>query len=230
MDLLAKNAAIFSSILSSLKPYLEENAIVLVVSNPVDILTYYTYKKLGIPSGRVIGSGTVLDTSRLKTAISEDTKIDPRSIHTLIVGEHGDSEVALWSCTSVGGLSLTNYCQKCGKCQGHNMQHLSELHDKVKNAAYTIIQKKGATFYAVALAVSRIASAIFNDENSVLTVSSYLESGFEGSLQDLYLSLPCVVNRSGIEKILHPNYSPEEKSALIASGQALKAKLADLPL
>ena len=121
LDLLNKNASIFTSIITSIKPYIEEDTIVLVVSNPVDILTYFTYKKLGIPANRVIGSGTVLDTSRLKTAISEDTHIDPRSVHTFVVGEHGDSEVAVWSSTSVGGLSLIDYCSKCGKCKGRNM-------------------------------------------------------------------------------------------------------------
>jgi L-lactate dehydrogenase len=230
LDLLHKNAAIFTSIIEALKPYVNEKSIILVVSNPVDILTYFTYKKLGLPSGHVFGSGTVLDTSRLKTAIANDTHIDPRSIHTMIVGEHGDSEVAVWSATSVGGLSLTNYCAKCGKCKDRNMVQLNALHEKVKNAAYEIIQKKGATFYAVALAVARIVSAIVNDENSVLTVSVYLENEFHGLLQDVYLSLPSVVNASGVEKILRPEYSEEERAAIIASGLALKAKLADLPL
>jgi len=230
LDLLHKNAAIFTSIIDSIRPYIEKDTIVLVVSNPVDILTYFTYKKLGIESARVFGSGTVLDTSRLKTAISQDTRIDTRSIHTFVVGEHGDSEVAVWSCTSVGGLSLTDYCARCGKCEGHNMQRLNDLHEKVKNAAYTIIQKKGATFYAVALAVSRIVSAILNDERSVLTVSTLLNSEFDGSLQDVYLSLPCVISAKGVDKILRPNYSEEEKSAIIASGIALKEKLKDLPL
>jgi L-lactate dehydrogenase len=230
LDLLHKNAAIFTSITDSLKPYLNEKSIVLVVSNPVDILTYFVYKKLGLPSSRVFGSGTVLDTSRLKTAIANDTHIDPRSIHTMVVGEHGDSEVAVWSATSVGGLSLTNYCAKCGKCAGHNMAQLNALHEQVKNAAYEIIQKKGATYYAVALAVSRIVSAILNDENSVLTVSTYLTSEFGGLLQDVYLSLPSVVNAQGVEKVLRPEYSEGEKGAIIASGLALKQKLTDLPL
>ena len=230
LDLLARNAAIFNSIITSLKPHLGPDTIVLVVSNPVDILTYFTYKKLGIPSARVIGSGTVLDTSRLKTAIANDTKIDPRSIHTMIVGEHGDSEVAVWSATAVGGLSLTRYCAKCGKCADRNMAQLNALHEKVKNAAYEIIQKKGATFYAVALAVSRIVSAILNDENSVLTVSTYVENEFDGLLQDLYLSLPSVVDCGGVEKILRPEYNSAEKKAIVASGLALKEKLKDLPL
>jgi L-lactate dehydrogenase len=148
----------------------------------------------------------------------------------MIVGEHGDSEVAVWSATSVGGLSLTNYCAKCGKCQGKNMAQLNALHEKVKNAAYEIIAKKGATFYAVALAVSRIVSAILNDENSVLTVSTYVENEFGGLLTDCYLSLPAVVNAHGVEKILRPEYSEDEKSAIITSGLALKDKLKDLPL
>jgi L-lactate dehydrogenase len=230
LDLLTKNAKIFTSIINSLKPYITKDTIILVVSNPVDILTYFTYKVLGLPSSQVIGSGTVLDTSRLKTAISEDTNIDPRSVHTFIVGEHGDSEVALWSATSVGGLSLTDYCAKCGKCKERNMARLNALHKKVRDAAYTIISKKGATNYAIALAVSRIVSAILNDEHSVLTVSTYLESEFDGTIKDLYLSLPCVVSSHGVDRILRPNYSEEEKSALLESATALKEKLKDLPL
>jgi L-lactate dehydrogenase len=230
LDLLKKNASIMGSVIDNLKPYLDKEAIVLIVSNPVDVLTYFAYKKLGFKSSRVFGSGTVLDTSRLKTAISEDTHIDPRSIHTMIVGEHGDSEVAVWSATSVGGLSLTEYCAKCGKCADRNMARLNALHDKVKNAAYEIIAKKGATNYAVALAVSRIVSAIVNDEKSVLTVSSLLVNEFDGELKDLYMSMPSVVGSSGVERILRPNYNAEEKEAIIASGKALKEKLADLPL
>jgi L-lactate dehydrogenase len=230
LDLLKKNASIMQSVIEGIKPYLEKDTIVLVVSNPVDILTYFAYKKLGLPSAQVIGSGTVLDTSRLKTAISEDTHIDPRSIHTLVVGEHGDSEVAVWSCTSIGGLRLTNYCAKCGKCEGRPMSHLEDLYAKVKNAAYVIIEKKGATNYAVALAVQRIISAILNDERSILTVSTLLDKKFGGVLDDVYLSLPAVVGRGGVAEVLEPDYAEEEKSAIIASGLTLKEKLKDLPL
>jgi L-lactate dehydrogenase len=230
LDLLKKNASIMQSVIEGIKPFIEKDTIVLVVSNPVDILTYFAYKKLGLPAAQVIGSGTVLDTSRLKTAISEDTHIDPRSIHTLVVGEHGDSEVAVWSCTSIGGLRLANYCDKCGKCFGHPLSHLEELHAKVKNAAYVIIQKKGATNYAIALAVQRIISAILNDERSILTVSTLLNQQFGGALDDLYLSLPTIVGKEGIAEVLEPDYSEEEKKAIIASGLALKEKLKDLPL
>jgi L-lactate dehydrogenase len=147
-----------------------------------------------------------------------------------VVGEHGDSEVAVWSCTSIGGLRLANYCDKCGKCFGHPLSHLEELHAKVKNAAYVIIQKKGATNYAIALAVQRIISAILNDERSILTVSTLLNQQFGGALDDLYLSLPTIVGKEGIAEVLEPDYSEEEKKAIIASGLALKEKLKDLPL
>lgn len=230
LDLLKKNAGIMESICAGIKPYLDKETIILVVSNPVDILTYLCYKRLGLPSRQVIGSGTVLDTSRLKTAISLDTHIDPRSVHTLVVGEHGDSEVALWSCTSVGGLSLTEYCSKCGKCAGRPLSRLHDLHERVKNAAYVVIQKKGSTYYAVALAVSRIVSAILNDENSVLTVSTLLENEFGGVVSDVYLSLPSVVGSSGVDRILHPDYSEEEKSAILASAFALKEQIKTLGL
>ena len=180
-----------------------------------------------MPSGQVFGSGTVLDTSRLKTAISEDTGIDPRNVHTFVVGEHGDSEVAAWSATSVGGLSLLDYSAQYGE---FNLAHLDELHAKVRDAAYQIISKKGATNYAVALAVSRIVSAVLNDEKSVLTVSTLLQNEFGGALSDIYLSLPCVVGSSGVERILHPSYSKKEQLAILDSGKAMKGKIAELGL
>ena len=216
-----------TSIVESLKPHLDPEAIVIVVSNPCDVLSYLAYKKLGLPSSQVFGSGTVLDTSRLKTAISEDTGIDPRNVHTFVVGEHGDSEVAVWSATSIGGLSILDYSTQCPEC---NLSHLDELHDKVRDAAYQIIAKKGATNYAVALAVSRIVSAVLNDENSVLTVSTYIESEFGGALSDIYLSLPCVVGSKGVKSILHPSYSKKEQLAIVDSGSQLKEKIAELGL
>lgn len=227
LDLLHKNAAIMTSIVESLKPHLDPEAIVIVVSNPCDVLSYLAYKKLGLPSSQVFGSGTVLDTSRLKTAISEDTGIDPRNVHTFVVGEHGDSEVAVWSATSIGGLSILDYSTQCPEC---NLSHLDELHDKVRDAAYQIIAKKGATNYAVALAVSRIVSAVLNDENSVLTVSTYIESEFGGALSDIYLSLPCVVGSKGVKSILHPSYSKKEQLLIVDSGSQLKEKIAELGL
>lgn len=230
LDLLHKNAGIMNSICQQLKSNLNPDGLVLVVSNPVDVLTYLVYSKLSLPSKRILGSGTVLDTSRLKTAISEDTHIDPRNIHTYVLGEHGDSEVAAWSCTSIGGLSLVDYCAKCGRCGDKNMAQLDELHQRVKDAAYQIIAKKGATFYAVALAVQKIVSSILNGENSVLTVSTLVQKGFDGQVDDVYMALPCVVGHDGVDKILWPNYSQKEKEALIASGKTLREKIVELGL
>ncbi len=225
LDLLRKNLGIFDSIITEMKPYLDKEAIVLVVTNPVDILAYFTYKKLGIDSSRVIGSGTVLDTARLKTAIAEHTHIDPRNVHTFVIGEHGDSEVAAYSVTTIGGIPISHYCSVCGGCNDGGDHVLLHLHEDVKKAAYEIIAKKGATYYAVALAVNFIVKAILNDYNSVLTVSTFIESEFDGRIKDLYISLPCIVGKSGVQKILHPNYAKIEVEKLIDSANILKSQI-----
>lgn len=227
IDLLKRNIRVFDSIIDSMKPYIHDELIVLVVTNPVDILTYYTYKKLGIPSSRVIGSGTVLDTARLKAAIAEDTCVDSRNIHTFVLGEHGDTEVAAFSVTTIGGLPLNRFCQKCGRCKGKQLSKLNDLHHKVKNAAYEIINKKGATYYAVALAVNKIVETIINDSNSILTVSTLIEEEFEG-INDFYFSLPCIVNSKGIERVLHLDYSDLEKEQLKNSASTLRRIIDDL--
>lgn len=221
IDLLRRNVVVFDKIIESMKPYLHDNLIVLVVTNPVDVLTYYTYKKLGLPSNRVIGSGTVLDTARLKTMISKDTKVDSRNIHTFVLGEHGDTEVAAFSVTTVGGLPLERFCKKCGRCKGKHLSQLNCLHEKVKNAAYEIINKKGATYYAVALAVNKIVETIINNSNSILTVSTLISDDFNG-VKDFYFSLPCVVNASGIERVIDLDYSEEEKQQLTFSAKTIK--------
>lgn len=223
IDLLKRNLKVFDSIIENMKPFIHDDLIVLVVTNPVDILSYYVYKKLNIPSSRVIGSGTVLDTARLKTAISEDTHVDARNIHTFVLGEHGDSEVAAWSVTSIGGLTLDKFCAGCGRCEGKNMTRMADLHKKVKDAAYEIIQKKGATFYAVGLAVSKIIDAILNDSNSVLTVSTLINDELDNEVKDFYFSLPCVISSKGIDRVLKLDYSLSEYQGLIKSGRTLKS-------
>lgn len=222
IDLLKRNLKVFDSIIESMKPFVHKELIVMVVTNPVDVLTYYTYSKLDLPSNQVIGSGTVLDTARLKAAIAEDAHVDSRNIHTFVLGEHGDSEVPAFSVTTIGGLSLDKFCQRCGRCKGKHLSRLNELHNKVKNAAYEIIAKKGATYYAVALAVSRIVEAIINNTNSVLTVSTLIEDESEFGIKDFYFSLPCIVNSKGIERVLRLDYSLEEKESLIASGKKIR--------
>lgn len=226
LDLLGKNLRIFDSIINSMKPYLHEEAILLVVTNPVDILAYFTYQKLGIDSKRVIGSGTVLDTARLKTAIAEHTHVDPRNVHTFVIGEHGDSEVAAYSVTTIGGIPINRYCMLCGGCKDGGDSVLLNLHEDVKKAAYEIINKKGATYYAVALAVNFIVKAILNDYKSVLTVSILITNEYDGKISDVYLSLPCIVGQKGIERIIYPNYSDDEVSKLIDSANILKSQIA----
>jgi L-lactate dehydrogenase len=230
LDLLKKNIKVFDSIIESIKPYLDENSIILVVTNPVDVLSYYTYKKLGISANRVIGSGTVLDSSRLKTLLSEDTKIDPRNIHAYVIGEHGDSEVCAFSVSSIGGVSVKDYCASCGKCDMRKLQNLSNIASEVVSAAYQIIQKKGATFYAIALSVEKIVDTILNNQHSVLTISSYITNAFDGEVDGVYLSLPTVVGGSGVEKILNLNYSYDEVIKLIASAKTLKSTYKDLEI
>ncbi|MDY6431035.1 MAG: L-lactate dehydrogenase [Bacilli bacterium] len=225
LDLLKKNYSITKSICASLKPYVNEESLVMVVTNPCDILTYIVQKELGLPYNHVFGSGTVLDTSRLKTVISETIGVDSRNVHTYVLGEHGDSEVPIWSMTSIGGLSILDYCSKNNCLKTVN---LDEMFDQVRYAAYEIIKKKGATNYAVALAVSRIVNAVINDEHSILTCSIYCDKEFSGELDDIYLSLPCVVSGHGISGIIRPNYTRREQMAIISSGEELKEKLKEI--
>lgn len=228
IDLLKRNIKVFDSIIESMKPFIHNDLIVLVVTNPVDVLTYYTYTKLDLPSNQVIGSGTVLDTARLKHLISEDTGVDSRNIHTFVLGEHGDSEVPAFSVTSVGGLPLEKYCSRCGKCKGGQLRKLFNLHEKVKNAAYEIISKKGATYYAVALAVSRIVEAIINNTHSVLTISILIDNEKEFKTKDFYFSLPTVVGEKGVEKIIQLDYDENERKLLIESANKIKSLIEEL--
>lgn len=222
LDLLEKNINIFKKILDEIKLNLSERTIILVVTNPVDLLSYFTYKYLNIAPNRVIGSGTVLDSSRLKVLLSDDTKIDPKNIHAYVIGEHGDSEVVAFSASSIAGIKVKDYCKQCAKCDIKKLENLEEITKTVKNAAYEIIKKKGATYYAIGLSVEKIVDVILNDTHSVLTVSSYIESAFNDQIKDIYLSFPCVVGRKGIERRLEVNYSLDEGIKLIASAQKLK--------
>ncbi len=222
LELLGRNVKIFESIIASLKPYLNEEAIILVASNPVDLLALYTFKTLNISPNRVIGTGTVLDSARLKYLLGEETKIDPRSIHAYIIGEHGDSEVASFSTASIAGIPLKNFCKKCGKCNDNGAKRMLNIANEVKNSAYEIIKKKGATYYGIALASTRIIEAIYNNENSVFTVSSYLTNAFDGKINDIYLSLPCIINYHGVNEVLYPPFSENEINQLVSSMNSIK--------
>jgi len=222
MDLLKKNAAIIASVAESLKPHLAKDMVILVLSNPVDVLTAYLTKLLPLPPSQIVGSGTVLDTMRLKGLIAEALAVDPRNVHTYVLGEHGDTEVPIYSLTKIGGLSLEEYLGCSSDCEALK----ASLKEKVRDRAYQIIEKKGATNYAVALAANRLVSSILNDERSVLPLSVPLDGLFEGRLAGSRMSLPCVLGAKGIEKILEPRYSPDELRALSLSGAAIKEKLA----
>jgi len=172
IDLVKRNTEVFKNIINEIVKY-NNDCILLVVTNPVDILTYVTYKLSGFPKNKVIGSGTVLDTARFRYLLSEHVKVDARTVHAYIIGEHGDTEVAAWSLANIAGIPMDRYCDECHQCEEQISRN--KIYESVKNAAYEIIRNKGATYYAVALAVRRIVEAIVRNENSILTVSSLLE-------------------------------------------------------
>jgi len=225
IDLVHKNTAIFKSIITEVKKYTSD-CILLVVTNPVDILTYVTWKISGFPVSRVIGSGTVLDTARFRYLLGRHAGIDPRNVHAYIIGEHGDTEVPAWSLTNIAGMTMDEFCRSCNKCEGQLSKY--EIYNEVKNAAYQIIERKGATYYAVALAVKRIVEAILRDENSILTVSSLLEDKY--GVSGVCLSLPSIVNSSGISSVLDLPLNSEEISLFRKSAESMKEVIDTLDL
>ena len=226
IDLVNKNVAIFKDILGEIRAR-DFSGILLVVSNPVDILTYVSVKLSGLSECRVIGSGTVLDTGRLKHIIGEHLGVDPRNVHARILGEHGDSELIAWSSAHVAGIPLEDF---------YNMRIEDGSYDKfrrettelVRNSAYEIIKKKHATYYGIAMAVRRICSAIVRDEKSVLSVSNYMQG--EYGISDIALSTPCVVGADGIEVRMPPSLNYREQEQMKASAQTLQDVAAGLDL
>ena len=224
LDLVKKNTEIFKQIVPSITEY-NTDAILLVVTNPVDILTYVTLKLSGLAKNQVIGSGTVLDSSRFRSLISNHCQVAASNVHGYIIGEHGDSEVPVWSLTNIAGTTLDNYCPICD----YNCDNgLKEIGEEVKNSAYEIIEKKGSTFYAISLAVARIVRSILRDENSVLTISSLMEGNY--GINDIALSLPTIVNSSGVEKVLNLPLNQEEETAFKKSAEQLKEIAQNLDL
>lgn len=217
LDLLKKNSGIIKGIVKNIMEFAPPDIILLTVTNPVDILTYVAYKASGLPKNQVLGSGTVLDTSRLKYMISKHTDVDARNCHTYIIGEHGDSEVAAWSITNIAGMSMEEYARRTGKC---TKSDLEEMCSKVKHAAYEIIEKKGATYYAIGLAVARICACIAGEENSILTVSSILEG--EYGICDVALSVPTKLSGYGVEYVLEVPFGEKELSGLKNSAKTLR--------
>ena len=225
LDLVKKNVSIFKSIIPEIK---ERNCegILLIVSNPVDILTYVTLKLSGFPANRVIGSGTVLDTARLKHVLGEHLQVDSRNIHAYVIGEHGDSELAVWSGAQVAGIHINHFCELRGHFQ--HQEAMNRLYQEVRDSAYHIIERKGATYYGVAVAVKRIAEAIVKNEHAVLPISSLMQGEF--GLSDLCLSIPTVVGNEGVEMVVDIYLDNEEKQKLLESAHALKQVLKSLDI
>ncbi len=216
LDLVQKNVEIFRSIIPEIA---KRNfpGILLIVSNPVDILTYAAIKLSGMPEHRVIGSGTVLDTARFKYQLGEHLSIDPRSIHAFIIGEHGDSEIAAWSSANVSGIPIHDICEMRGFYDHEDA--MREIADTVKNSAYEIIAKKKATYYGIAMSVRRICEAIVRNEKSILPVSVMLHGQY--GMENVVLSMPAIVGSEGVETTVPIELNREEQEKLKASAEAL---------
>lgn len=225
LDLLSRNVEIFRSFVPDLAKYCPE-AIFLVVSNPVDVMTYVTWKLSGLPSTSVFGSGTVLDTARFRYLLGQKLQIDSRSLHAYIIGEHGDSEVPVWSRVNIAGTFLQPLNPELGTPK--DPDHFNEIYDQVRNAAYEIIKRKGATYYAIGLGVTQIVQAVLRDQYRVLTISSLI-NGLYG-IEDVCLSLPGVVTRHGVSRIVRLDLAPIELEQLKQSAQVLHEAISQLKL
>ncbi|WP_276774566.1 L-lactate dehydrogenase, partial [Ruminococcus champanellensis] len=224
LELVRKNVEIFRDMIPQITA-VTQDARLLIVSNPVDVMTYAAWKLSGYPPEHVIGSGTVLDTARLKYLLGAHLGVDSRSVHAFIIGEHGDSELAVWSSANISGVDLDSFCDICGACDGET---LHRLYEDVRTSAYKVIEKKGATYYAIALAVTRIARAIVREEHSVLPVSAYVNGHY--GVSDVYFGVPSIVGAEGIEKVLDIPLDASEQQQLEHSVQTLKDVITGLDL
>ncbi len=215
LDLVSKNMKIFKSIVGEVMAS-GFDGIFLVATNPVDILSYATMKFSGLPKERVIGSGTILDSARFRYLLSEEFNVAPQSVHASIIGEHGDSELPVWSQANIAGKSLRSLIE-ADESRKHRVE---EIFVETRDAAYEIIEAKGATYYGVAMGLMRITKAILNNQDVVLTVSAYLEGeyGHEG----VYIGVPALINRTGIREVVEMPLNEEEKSLFDHSVNVLK--------
>ena len=226
LQLLRKNATIVRGIVDDIVDQ-KSTGVILVVSNPVDILTHVALKRAGYDRGRVIGSGTVLDSARFRHLLSKHCGVDIHNVHANILGEHGDSEFAAWSMTHVAGLQIDNYCPICRRCDDWAAER-RKIEQDVRDSAYHIIEYKGATYFAIGLALVRITEAILRGQRSVLTVSTMLDGEF--GLHDVCLSVPSIVSESGVVKIIESQLPEHELAALTASASILKKAVEELNL
>lgn len=215
LELLGRNVAVISEIVSQLIKN-DFDGIILMTTNPVDILAQVAWAESGLPTGKVIGSGTVLDTARLRVMLGSELGIEARSIHAYIVGEHGQSEIATWHATRIGGSPITDFCEIDGP-------DFDEILVDVRDAAPNIVRHKGYTSFAIASCVTRICEAILRNERAILPVSAMTDGQY--GISGIYLSLPCVLSSSGVEKIIELPLADEERKGLLASAEVLRKTL-----
>jgi L-lactate dehydrogenase len=216
LDLVEKNTRIFKGIVDEIMAS-GFDGIFLVATNPVDILTYAVWKFSGLPKERVIGSGTILDTARFRFLLGDYFDVDTRNVHAYIIGEHGDTELPVWSHADIAGTSISEWSKNK---QGFNQTDLDQLFFNVRDAAYHIIERKGATYYGIAMGLVRLTKAILRNENSVLTVSAYLDG--EYGQNDIFIGVPAVVNRDGVRQVVELKLNDEEQAKFVNSVNVLK--------
>lgn len=216
LDLVEKNTAIFKGIVGSIMSS-GFDGIILVATNPVDILTYAVWKFSGLPKERVIGSGTILDTARFRYLLGDYFDVDTRNVHAYIIGEHGDTELPVWSHADIAGTTISEWTKNK---VDFNQSDLNDIFLNVRDAAYHIINRKGATYYGIAMGLVRVTKAILGNENSVLTVSAYLDGHY--GQKDIYIGVPSVVNRNGIREVVELDLNKEEQEKFAHSVSVLK--------
>jgi L-lactate dehydrogenase len=225
LDMILRNGEIWKQIIPRIVEH-NPDGILLIATNPVDALTYAALKLSGLPTERVIGSGTVLDTARFRYLLSQHFQVDSQSVHAFIIGEHGDSEVPVWSLANIAGMKLEDFC----RAQGLELTagDRQKIYEQTRDAAYQIIERKGATYYAVAAGLIRITAALLRDQNTVFSVSTLIEDYY--GIQDVCLSLPAILNRSGIRSVLRLELSADEQEKLQKSAAILQSTLRKLSL
>ncbi len=226
LDLVKRNTVIMHSCIDEIVAQ-NSPAVVLVVSNPVDILTFVAHQRTGWERGRVIGSGTVLDSARFRHLLAQRCGVDVHNVHAHIMGEHGDSEFAAWSITNMAGMPFEQFCKTCEKCADAVLGREKIIHD-VRHSAYHVIGYKGATWFAIALALTQITAAILHNHNTVLTVSAVLDG--EYGEHGVALGVPSIMSWRGVETVLEVDLPPAEKSALAKSAATLRGIIASLDL
>lgn len=216
MDLLQRNAAIFRDICKQIMSA-GFSGLLVVATNPVDVLSYVTWKCSGLPAQRVIGSGTILDTARFRFLLGEYFEVDPRNVHANIIGEHGDTELPVWSHADISGVPVRELAERDSR---YSLADLDEVFVNVRDAAYKIIERKGATYYAIGMGLLRLTQAIVRNENAILTVSTLLTG--EYGVNDVYIGVPAVVNREGVREIVELDLDADERERFAHSAQVLK--------